>query len=74
MIDTHVHIGTSRTVLRESPMDPREPLLKLMDRQDIESAVLVPYLGCTDNSAIADSLTRYPARFVGLAYINWRRT
>jgi predicted TIM-barrel fold metal-dependent hydrolase len=74
VIDTHVHIGTSSTTPPGEPYESAEALLKLMDRQGIESAVLVPYLGCTDNSAIAESLARYRSRFVGLAYIDWRRS
>ena len=55
------------------PCQSVEALLALMDRCNVQAAVLVPYLGFSDNRYLAESVGRYPKRFVGLAYVDWRQ-
>jgi L-fuconolactonase len=43
-----------------------------MDANGVRAAVLVPYLGFTNNDYIADAVARWPGRFVGVAYVDWR--
>jgi predicted TIM-barrel fold metal-dependent hydrolase len=73
IIDTHAHAGDAHHAPPGEPFGTIEELLRLMDANDVRVTVLVPYLGFTDNAYLAEAVSRWPDRFVGVAYVNWRR-
>jgi predicted TIM-barrel fold metal-dependent hydrolase len=73
LIDTHAHVGDARHTPAGEPFRTAEELLALMDAHAVQAAVLVPYLGFTDNDYLAASVARWPERIVAVAYVDWRQ-
>src|SRR5262245_25741535 len=73
LIDTHAHVGDARHAPTGEPFRTGQELIAVMDAHSVQATVLVPYLGFTDNDYLAECVARWPGRFVGVAYVDWRR-
>jgi L-fuconolactonase len=56
IVDTHCHIGYLK-------YEPVESLAYMMDRNGVEKAVFIQYMGNADNSYMVDSMAAHPGRF-----------
>jgi L-fuconolactonase len=55
VVDTHCHAGLQK-------YEPVESLLRHMETSGVGQAVLIQYMGNTDNSYLVDCLSRHPGR------------
>lgn len=71
IIDTHAHLGPCRVFGLNVT---EEDLLRTMDKNNVEAAIVQPFPGAPDAKAIHDDITtlakRYPQRIFGLASLN----
>jgi L-fuconolactonase len=58
IVDTHCHAGLHK-------YEPLESLLRHMETSGVEQAVLIQYMGNTDNGYLADCLSRHPGKLAG---------
>src|SRR5687768_12150378 len=58
IVDTHCHVGLHK-------YEPVEALLFHMGRAGVEKAVLIQYMGNTDNRYVLECLAAHPGRFAG---------
>jgi L-fuconolactonase len=56
IVDTHCHIGLHK-------YEPVESLINQMERNAIDKAVFIQYMGNPDNAYIVETLGRHPGRF-----------
>ncbi len=56
IVDTHCHIGLSK-------YEPVESLLFHMQRSGVSKAVLIQYMGNTDNTYLLEAMSNHPGRF-----------
>ncbi|OGG47808.1 MAG: hypothetical protein A3F84_12760 [Candidatus Handelsmanbacteria bacterium RIFCSPLOWO2_12_FULL_64_10] len=63
IVDTHVHVGLKK-------YEPVEALLDQMNRNRIDKAVLVQYMGNPDNTYMAECMRANPGRFAGVAIVD----
>jgi L-fuconolactonase len=56
VVDTHCHVGLLK-------YEPVESLVYMMEKNSVEKAVFIQYMGNTDNSYMVDSLAAHPGRF-----------
>ncbi|MEM7129364.1 MAG: amidohydrolase family protein [Chloroflexota bacterium] len=56
IIDTHCHAGLFK-------YEPIESLLFHMEQNNVDKAVLIQYMGNTDNGYMVDCMNRYPGKF-----------
>ena len=55
IVDTHCHAGMTK-------YEPVESLLRHMETSGVDQAVLIQYMGNTDNEYLADCLARFPGK------------
>lgn len=68
IIDAHVHVSTSE---KENPRSRIENLIKSMDKNGIDKAVVFPFgSGLEKQKKLAELIKPYPGRFIPLAFIN----
>ena len=63
VIDTHVHVGLYK-------YEPVEALLDQMNRNSVDKAVLIQYMGNADNQYLIECLRRFPGRFSGVIIVD----
>ena len=63
VVDTHVHVGLRK-------YEPLEALLDQMNRNRVDKAVLVQYMGNPDNTYMAECMRAHPGRFAGVAIVD----
>lgn len=63
IVDTHVHVG-------KSWYEPVETLLFQMERNGVDKAVLLQYMGNFDNEYMLDCTRKYPGRFAGVVMVD----
>jgi L-fuconolactonase len=63
VVDTHVHVGLRK-------YEPVEALLDQMNRNRVDKAVLVQYMGNPDNTYLAECMRANPGRFAGVAIVD----
>ena len=55
IVDTHCHAGLTK-------YEPVESLLRHMETSGVDQAVLIQYMGNTDNGYLVDCLARFPGK------------
>lgn len=63
VVDTHVHVGLRK-------YEPVEALLDQMNRNRVDKAVLVQYMGNPDNTYMSECMRSNPGRFAGVAIVD----